>query len=67
MRMTCSLLPYNYGNLTLPFSRDFWVILHVLIIKITLMFCQIITLNSHFGSFTPFNTCMRIPLITHVP
>ena len=30
------------------------VILHVFIIKITLNCCQIITLNSHLGQFTPF-------------
>ena len=55
-----------YGNLLFPvilwwglctltlFLGYFWIILHVLIIKITLNLCQVISLNSHFGSFTPF-------------
>ena len=43
------------------------VILHIIIIKITLNCCQIITLNSYFGSFTPFYAFMRSFILIHFP
>ena len=43
------------------------VILHVLIIKKTLNSSQIITLNSYFGSFTPFRVFTRSYIRIHFP
>ena len=58
--ITNYLLPNNYGNLSLPLSwGKFWGSFAVFIIKIAVNCCQMITLNSHFGLFTPFNGFMR--------
>ena len=45
----------------------FIVNLYVFIIKITLISSQIITLNTHFGSFTPFYAFMIIYIQIHFP
>ena len=55
MGITCPLLPYNYGNITLPiFKGNFYGDFAHYYYKINLNCSLIITLNSHFGSFTTF-------------
>ena len=68
MVITCSLLPYKYGNLPLPFiSVNFYGnFAHFCYLKLPYIF-QIITLNSHFGLFTPFYTFTRSYIQIHFP